>query len=69
MEEPLGLLMVLPGSFAIAGGLFNWDWFMNARKARMVAKLMGRSGSKIFYFLLGSTITVLGFLINFGIIS
>ena len=69
MQEPMGLLLTLPGLFAIAGGVFNWEWFMNARKARNVVKFLGRSGARIFYCILGSAITVLGLLITFGIIS
>ncbi len=61
--------MALFGLVAIAGGLFNWDWFMNARKVQMVAKLLGRGGARVFYCLLGSAIVVLGLLMAFGVIA
>ena len=68
MKEPLGLLLVLAGLFAIAGGVFDWEWFMSSRKARTLVKFLGRGGARIFYCLLGSAITILGLLITFGII-
>ncbi len=69
MKEPLGLLLALAGLFAIAGGVFNWEWFMSNRKARTLVRLLGRSGARIFYCLLGSAITILGLLITFGIVA
>ena len=68
MKEPLGLFLVLGGLFAIAGGFFDWDWFMRNRKARAFVSLLGRSGARIFYCVLGSAIAILGLLITFGII-
>ena len=69
MKEPLGLLLVLGGLFAIAGAVFNWEWFMSSRKARTLVRLLGRSGARISYCLLGSAITILGLLITFGIVA
>jgi len=69
MEEPLALLLVLAGLFAIAGGVLDWDWFMNNRKARLFVSLLGRNGARVFYCLLGLAIAVVGLLVTFGIIS
>lgn len=69
MKEPLGLLPVAIGLFAIAGGLFNWDWFMSSRKARVIVKFVGRGGARIFYCVLGVAAIVLGLLITLGIIA
>jgi hypothetical protein len=69
MKEPLGLLLVLAGFFSIAGGVFNWEWFLACRKARTLVKFLGRGGARIFYCLLGSAITILGLLITFGIVA
>ena len=69
MKEPWGLLLVLAGLFAIAGGLFDWEWFMSNRKARAFVKLLGRNGARIFYCVLGLVVAVLGLLLAFGIIS
>ena len=69
MKEPWGLLLVLAGFFAIAGGLFDWEWFMSNRKARLFVKLLGRGGTRVFYCVLGSALAVLGVLIAFGIVT
>ncbi len=69
MKEPMGLLLVLGGLFAIAGGLFDWEWFMTNRKAWVFVKLLGRNGARIFYCILGFVVVVLGVLITFGIVT
>jgi len=69
MKEPMGLLLVLVGLFAIAGGLFDWEWFMTNRKAWVFVKLLGRNGARVFYSVLGLVVVALGLLIVFGIIS
>ena len=69
MKEPLALLLVLGGLFAVAGGVFDWEWFMGHRKARVFVKLLGRNGARIFYCILGSVVAVLGVLITFGFVT
>ena len=64
-----GLLLILAGLFSVAGASFDWEWFMNHRKARLFTKLLGRTGARIFYGLLGFVIAVLGVFTMFGIIS
>ncbi len=51
--NPLGLFFVGVGVFALAGSICNWDWFMNARKARFMVAILTRNGARIFYALLG----------------
>lgn len=67
--NPFGLLLVVCGLFSMCGGVFDWDFFMNNRKARFVVGVFGRAGARVFYVLLGLTIIVLGVLIAAGIIS
>ena len=69
MKEPLALLLVLAGLFAVAGGVFDWEWFMSHRKARVFVKLLGRNGARVFYCILGSVVAVLGVLITFGFVT
>ena len=42
---------------------------MNHRKAKFFVRLAGRTGARIFYGFLGSTLVILGVLIAFGIIE
>lgn len=48
------------GIFALSGAIFNWDWFMNSRRARFFANIFGRNGARIFYALLGILLIGLG---------
>jgi hypothetical protein len=51
--EPLFIIAVLMGGFCIAGGVYNWDWFMNDRKAALFVTLLGRDGARVLYIFLG----------------
>ena len=67
--NPLGLLLIAGGAFSMLGAICNWDWFMNARKARFVVKIFTRGGARIFYGALGLAIAVLGVLDTVGVID
>jgi hypothetical protein len=69
MKEPAALLLVLAGLFAMAGGVFDWEWFMNNRKAQALVNLLGRGGARLFYVILGLAIAILGLLITFGVVA
>lgn len=64
--RPEGLLIVACGLFSICGAFFNWDWFMNHRKARFLSNLLGRQGARLFYGALGTALVVLGGAITSG---
>jgi len=64
-----GLFFIAIGIFSLCGALFDWDWFMDARKARFIVKIFGRNGARIFYSLLGTGLAVLGILGLIGIIQ
>ena len=65
----LSILFILGGLFATAAAVFNWDWFMNARKARFMVKILTRNGTRIFYGLLGLALIVLGILGLTGVVD
>lgn len=67
--NPIGLLFVAAGLFSICGGVFDWDFFMNSRKARLFVGIFGRSGARVLYILLGLAIVGLGALIAMGILQ
>lgn len=64
-----GIVFVLVGLFTVGGGVFAWDWFINSRKARFLVSLIGRTGARIFYALLGAALVVLGVLTLTGVID
>ena len=67
--NPIGLFFVAGGAFSILGAVCNWDWFMNARKARFVVKVFTRNGARVFYGILGLALVSLGVLGAMGIID
>jgi small neutral amino acid transporter SnatA (MarC family) len=54
-------LFILAGLFSIAGALFNWEWFMTNYKAAVFVRILGRSGARILYAILGLLLAALGF--------
>lgn len=67
--NPIGLLLVAGGLFSICGAAFDWDFFINSRKARFFVSTFGRNGARVFYGLLGIVIVVMGTLITVGILK
>ena len=65
----MGWVLAACGAFAISGAVFDWEWFMNHRKAQFFVRLFGRTGTRIFYGILGAALVVLGVLIATGIIQ
>jgi small neutral amino acid transporter SnatA (MarC family) len=64
----MGWVLAGCGAFAICGAAFDWEWFMNHRKAQFFVRLFGRNGTRVFYAVLGSALVVLGVLMAAGII-
>ena len=67
--NPFGLLIVAGGLFSMAGGVLDWDWFMNHRKARFMCAILTRNGARIFYVLLGLGLAIFGGLLTAGVIQ
>jgi len=65
----MGSLFIAIGLFAICGAGFNWDWFLNHRKARFFVAVFKRTGARIFYLLLGGGLVTLGALLALGVIQ
>lgn len=65
----IGLILIAVGVFSLAGGIFNWDWFMNQRKSKIIVKIFKRTGARIFYSVLGSVIAVIGLLVLTGAVK
>lgn len=64
-----GLLFAAAGIFSICGAVFDWDWFMNNRRARFFVSIFGRNGARLFYIVLGMLLIVFGILLASGTIQ
>jgi hypothetical protein len=67
--NPAGFILIAVGLFSFAGGSFNWNWFMNTRRARALVRAVGPAGARFFYMLLGIVVIVLGVLLAFKFIG
>jgi small neutral amino acid transporter SnatA (MarC family) len=61
------------GSVSVALGLFfffvaaaNWEWYFALRSAQVVQRLLGRTGARLFYAVLGGGLIALGIAIALG---
>ncbi len=57
------VLVILGGLFAIFCSIKNYDWFMEHRKAQMLAAVLGRNGTRVFYALLGLALVTVGLVV------
>jgi small neutral amino acid transporter SnatA (MarC family) len=53
-------ILILGGLFSIAGGLFGWEWFMANRRAAIFVRILGMTGARTFYVLLGLFVAAIG---------
>ncbi len=67
--NPIGLLVVAAGIFSIVGAALDWDWFINSRKAQFWVAILGRTGTRIFYGILGLAISIFGILWTLGLLN
>jgi len=65
----IGLVAILAGGFGITCATFDWDWFMLAPKARFWIRILGRTGTRWFYVLLGSAFVIGGLLVAAGVLT
>ena len=61
------LFAIVAGFYAIAGAGLNWKWFMEHPKAQVFVRLFGRTGTRVFYILLGISVIILGVFGIFGL--
>jgi hypothetical protein len=66
---PLAIIFVFVGLFSVSGAVYNWDWFMNTRKARVLVRALSRTGARFFYGGLGAILVVIGLLAGLGVIE
>jgi len=66
--NPFGFVFMAVGFFSMAGGIYNWEWFMNNSKARFMSAILTRTGARIFYVMLGFGFVIFGTLVTMGVI-
>jgi len=52
-HEGPAAIMIGGGLFSLAGALANWSWFFGSFRARLPVLLLGRTGARGFYALIG----------------
>jgi hypothetical protein len=55
-----GIVILLAGLFSIVCAAFDFDWFMNNRRASLFVKLFTRNGARVFYIVLGIVLCIMG---------
>jgi hypothetical protein len=58
--NPFGLLIVAGGLFLICGAAFDWEFFINCVKTGLFVVLLGRTGARIVYAVLGTALLLVG---------
>ncbi len=58
------IVFALAGLFCMICATLNVNWFMENRRARIFVELFGRTGARVFYFILGFAFTVMGILLG-----
>ena len=64
-----GLIIVAAGLFSVCGAVFDWDFFIDSGKARLIVRMFGRAAARVFYGILGVVGVVVGALITLGMLS
>jgi Immunity protein 17 len=59
-KTALSIFLVAAGVFSIASSYFNWDWYYNNHRARLIVAIFGRTGARIVYAILGVVLIVFG---------
>jgi hypothetical protein len=61
MEKTVfSFLLIATGLFCITSSLFNWDWYFNHPRARLLVRLFGRMGARVVYAILGAVLILFG---------
>lgn len=65
LDRYLSLLIVAAGIFSFVCTFKGWDWYMDHPKTRFMTKILGRTGARVFYMILGACFAVFGLLMFF----
>jgi small neutral amino acid transporter SnatA (MarC family) len=62
------IIGIFGGLFCIIASIYNWNFFFNNHKARFFVNIIGLTGARVFYIILGLILMLLGFMVVFNII-
>lgn len=65
----IGTLVILSGLFSLISSIKDWNFFFESTRARFLVRILGRTGARIFYGLLGSALVIGGLLLTCNLIS
>lgn len=54
------IAIILIGLLSVLGAALDWDWFIANRKVRIFVRLLGRTGARILYIILGGILMAYG---------
>ena len=70
MDNLIDIVFAVFGLLAIAGAAFDWDWFMEHRRARRMTSLLGsRDRTRVVYAVVGLGFLTFSLLAWFGVIN
>ena len=61
-ETIIQVLLIAFGLFCILGAYLEWDFFFRVGKVQRIIGLIGKSGARIFYIVIGFILFILSFL-------
>jgi small neutral amino acid transporter SnatA (MarC family) len=67
-NQLVGAVPLLIGLLLLAGGALGWSWLLRSRRARTLVSLIGRTGARIFYVIIGLLLSILGILTLAGVV-
>ncbi|MDR3280048.1 MAG: immunity 17 family protein [Synergistaceae bacterium] len=65
-DTSLNALIIFAGVFCIVCSVMNFSWFFGSFHSRPIVFLLGQGGARIFYFLLGILMLLLGVVVSSG---
>jgi small neutral amino acid transporter SnatA (MarC family) len=54
------IAIILIGLLSVLGAALDWEWFIANRKVRIFVRLLGRTGARILYVILGAILMAYG---------
>jgi predicted RNA-binding protein with PUA-like domain len=60
--------VLLGGVFFLAAISLRWDWFRNHYKVRNLFRMLGETGTTVFYIVCGLALVIVGILMMAGVI-